>query len=123
VRTSWVFGKGGKNYLSKLLELKESEIRLTNDQWSRFTYAPDLAAALLKLLGQKGLYHFANQGVATKYEFGLAIDKTKVVPVPGAYFPSKAKRPIYTAFDTSKIEQLMPIRSWREALQEYLCTS
>ncbi len=122
VRTSWVFGSGGKNFVSKLLQLlqTESEVRLANDQWSRFTYAPDLAAALLKLPPEPSLYHYANQGVATKYEFGLALSD-RVIPVPSSFFPVPCKRPIYTALDTTKIEQFLPIRPWQEALKEFLC--
>lgn len=134
VRTSLLFGSGGKNFVSKLLEMLQTqrEIRLTNDQWSRFTYAPDLAGALLQMLDREGLYQYANQGVATKYEFALAMREEaqllgypivteSIVPVPSSAFPSACQRPAYSAFDTTKIEQFVPIRHWREALREFLC--
>lgn len=134
IRTSWIFGSGGKNFVNRLLKMlqTEKEIRLTADQWGRFTYAPDLAKAILKMLDQKGLFQFANTGVASKYDFALvmkemALDlqypvKTEtILPVPGSFFPSLCKRPGYSAMDTAKIEQIVTIRSWQEALKEFLC--
>lgn len=134
LRTSWIFGGGGKNFVSKLLKMLQSqkEIRLTDDQWGRFTYAPDLANAILKLLDQKGLFQFANAGVATRYEFGLAMREEAflmgypimadaIISVSGVSFPTPCERPTYSAFDTSKIERLITIRHWREALKDFLC--
>ncbi len=134
IRTSWIFGHGGKSFISKLLQmlLTQKEICLTNDQWGRFTYAPDLARAILQMIGRVGLYQYANAGIATKYEFGLEMRKearflgfpvvTKsIIPVPGATFPAPCKRPAYSAFDSQKIESFVTIRHWREALRNFLC--
>lgn len=134
IRTSWIFGSGGKNFVSKLLKMLQTqkEIRLTDDQWGRFTYAPDLAEAILRMLDQTGLYQFANFGVATKYEFGLAMREEAflmrypimtdaIIPVPGAAFPAPCERPAYSAFDTSKIESFIQIRHWRQAMRDFLC--
>lgn len=134
IRTSWVFGNGGKNFVAKLLPLLQTqkEIRLTQDQWARFTYAPDLAEAILQMLDQSGLYQYANAGVTTRYEFGQAMREEaillrwpvvteSIIPVPGAAFPAPCKRPIYSAFDTTKIESFVTIRPWREALRDFLC--
>ena len=108
---------------------------MTANQWGRPTYAPDLAAAILLLLDRSGLYQFANAGVTTKYEFGVAmfeealkrklpIATEKILPVPASFFPSACKRPVYSAFDTGKIERDLglAIRPWREALKDFLCT-
>lgn len=134
IRVSWLFGHGGKNFVSRLLELlqTEKEIRLTNDQWNRPTYTPDFAEAIFAMKDQKGLYQYANEGVATKYEFAVAmreeamrlgyrVKTEKLIPVPSTAFPSPCQRPIYSAFDTTKIEQFVPIRPWREALRDFLC--
>ncbi len=134
IRTSWIFGSTGKNFVSKLLTMLQTqkEIKLTDDQWGRFTYAPDLADAILKMLDHSGLYQFANGGVATKYEFGLAMREEAflmgypimaeaIIPVPSALFPAPCERPIYSAFDTMKIEAFLPIRHWRKALKDFLC--
>lgn len=134
IRPSGIFGNGGKNFVNKLLQMLQTqkEIRLTHDQWGRFTYAPDLANAILQMLDHTGLYHYANGGVATKYDFGLAMREEalslgypviteSIIPVPGSFFPSPCKRPVYSAFDTSKIETFVTIRHWREALRDFLC--
>ncbi len=134
IRTSGIFGDGGKNFVSKLFQMlqNEKEIRLTQDQWGRFTYAPDLAKAILQMLDQKGLYQYANSGVVSKYEFALAMRQEaiqlgfpviteSILAVAGASFTSPCKRPVYSAFDTTKIESMVPIRHWREALREFLC--
>ena len=138
IRTSSVFGKGGKNFLSKLLQIfqEKEEIFLNDDQWGRPTYAPDLAQGILRMLDVSGLYHFANAGAATKYTFGCAMKSLdeeagiqvrtkKLAGTPGFAFPSLCKRPLYSVFDTSKIEQVLktPIRPWQEALKEFLCAS
>lgn len=134
IRTSWIFGSGGKNFVSKLFKMLQSqkEIRLTDDQYGRFTYAPDLADAILLMLDKSGLYQFANAGVSTKYEFGLAMREEaflmgfpimaeSMIPVPGAFFPAPCERPAYSALDTTKIEAFMRIRHWREPLKDFLC--
>jgi dTDP-4-dehydrorhamnose reductase len=135
IRTSWIFGEGGKNFVAKLLQflLEKEEIQLTHDHWNCPTFVKDLAKAVFGMLNASGVFHFSNRGAATKYEFGLAmreeamaagfpIAAKRILPVPGSTFPSPAKRPVYSAFDTSKIESLLgyPIRSWREALSDYL---
>lgn len=138
LRTSWIFGSGGKNFIAKLLNMfqTEKEIFLSSDQWGRPTYVGDLCKALFCLLDHQGLYHFANQGVATKYEFGhwmyqeaLKLGWTfraeRITPVSKEHFPGGAMRPSYSAFDTSKIEAVLPfqIRNWQDALKEFLCNT
>jgi len=132
VRTSWIFGSGGKNFVSTLLKMLQTqeEIRLVDDQWGKFTYAPDLASCLLQNLSRQGLYSFANDGVTTKYEFGVAMREIakelgfhvvtqSIVPVPASTFPLPATRPTYSALDTTKYDK--PIRHWKEALRDFLC--
>jgi dTDP-4-dehydrorhamnose reductase len=134
IRTSWLFGNGGKSFVSKLLKMLQTqkEIRLTDDQWGRFTYAPELSDAILKMQDQKGLYQYANEGITTKYEFGLAmreealsmgypIKTESILPVASTYFPAPCERPAYSAFDTRKIAPFVTIRHWREALRDFLC--
>ena len=134
VRTSWVFGEGGKNFVAKMMQLlrEQKEIRLTCDQWGRPTYAPDLAKVLLQMFGRPGIYHFANAGVATKYTFGLAMKEealrlgipadAQLIAAAGSSFPSPCKRPVYSAFDTAKIEQALQSkpRPWQTTLREFM---
>lgn len=134
IRTSWIFGDGGKNFVAKLLQMLQSEkvIRLADDQWGRPTYAPDLAGAILQMLGAKGLYQYANTGISTKYQFGLTMREEaillgfpvvteSILPVPSSTFPSPCKRPVFTPFDTTKIETIVSIRPWQQALRDFLC--
>jgi dTDP-4-dehydrorhamnose reductase len=136
LRVSWLFGAGGKNFAARLLELlqKNEVVQLTHDQWGRPTYVPDLVQTIDRLLNRSGLYQFANQGAATRYEFGTALREEalelgiplkvkELIPVPSSTFASLAKRPAYSVFDTTKIEQELhlSIRPWRATLKEYLC--
>ncbi len=137
IRTSSIFGVGGKNFVAKLLSLFEQkkEIFLSNDQWVRPTYAKDLSLVILHICKffQKGIYHFANEGIATKFSFGFKMKeilekmdpKTSSVllrEVPSSFFPSVCKRPVYSVLDTEKIEKTFQvnIRSWEDALEEFL---
>ncbi len=136
VRTSWVFGEGGKNFVAGMLQkLQEPHpLLLTHDQRGRPTYAPDLADTIMRMLDASGVYHFANAGEASKYEFGMAMREealglgfpvaaSEIIPVPRSFFPESAPRPGYSVFSTAKIESFLqkPIRPWRECLREYLC--
>jgi dTDP-4-dehydrorhamnose reductase len=136
IRTSSLFGDGGKNFVAKLFQKfwKNEEIILTNDQYNSPTFVEDLSSVIFQMLDQSGLYHFANQGVATKFAFGSAIcDHAKnqgihvnrPIPVSSHMFPSCCQRPIYSVFDTSKIAKHLksPIRTWEEALHSYLIQS
>jgi len=136
IRTSWIFGSGGKNFVAKFWQMlqEKKEISLTNDQWGRPTYVMDLAKTILEMLDQSGIYHFANLGIATKFSFGSLMQELaqfykhltltkKIHAVPSSTFPALCKRPIYSAFDTTKIEAVLkkPIRTWQEALKEHIC--
>ena len=137
LRTSWIFGKGGKNFVANLFRLfqEKTTVELTCDQWGRPTYAPDLVSVIYQLLNASGLYQFANQGPTNKYEFGLALREEalalgiplkveNIIPVSSSKFASMAQRPVYSVFDTTKIEQELniSIRFWRDALREFLCS-
>lgn len=134
LRTSWLFGQGGKSFVGRMMEQfeKEEELFLTDDQWGRATFVEDLVEAILKMLDQPGLYHFAGQGVTTRYQFACAMKEEmealgmpmkikKLNAVPGSHFVSPAKRPRYSALATEKIEGVIgPIRPWREGLRDFL---
>lgn len=135
LRTSWLYGWGGKNFVARVLDLlqKPEPLRLVADQISRPTYAPDLVQVMLQMANRSGLYQFANAGPTSKYDFALALREEavklglpiycpKIEPCLSSEFPSPAKRPLYTAFDTATIEHLLHIkpRHWRDTLPEYL---
>ena len=135
IRTSWVFGKGGKNFVSSLWEKlhKEEKLTVVTDQQSRLTYAQDLAEAILSLLCHEGIYHFANQGVVSRFEIanhmktllqekGTSLACREIAPVSKTIFQTVAARPQFSALDTQKIERVLgnAPRSWQEALKEYI---
>jgi dTDP-4-dehydrorhamnose reductase len=142
VRTSWLFGEHGANFvrtISKLLAERD-ELRVVADQEGRPTYAGDLADALLELAGAgerpaapDGIYHFANAGAVSWHgfasairelslELGLPVRAARVVPVTTAEFPRPAPRPAYSVLDTSRIESVLGTspRPYPSALREYL---
>ena len=133
VRTSWVFGMGGVNFVDTILKRVEGgarELSVVNDQVSRPTFAADLAAGIRRLVEKRvtGVVHFANAGDATWFDLAseaLAREghtDVLVRPVPTSAFPRPARRPHWTVLDTSLYERLtggVP-RSWREALCDYL---
>lgn len=135
LRTSWVFGEGGKNFISSLLDKiqKEEKIYVSSDQRNRLTYVTDLVEVLLSLLCHSGIFHFANQGEASRFEVaqkmlkdlqgkGVALNCREIIPTDSSTFSQVAKRPSYSALDTTKIEALLgkSPRPWQEALKEFL---
>lgn len=133
VRTSWVFGSHGNNFVKTMLKLSEKykEIRVVNDQTGTPTYTPDLARLLADMAETEryGIYHASNEGGYISWaEFAEEIFRqanrdTKVIPVTTAeYGASKAKRPFNSRLDKQSIKEngfaLLPI--WQEALARYL---
>jgi dTDP-4-dehydrorhamnose reductase len=132
IRTSWVFSSHGNNFVKTMLRLmkERDQLNIVADQKGRPTYAKDLAIATMKMIEAmnagktiKGIYHFANQGETTWFDFastiranaGLSCD---VQPIETKDFPTPAKRPAYSVLDTSKIENDLEIgiRHWKDAL-------
>jgi len=90
VRTSWLFGIGGPNFVSTILRaaLKQTELRVVNDQFGCPTYALDLACFLLKLVktGAYGVYHVTNQGITNWYDFAKEILRQAGITYPSLPF-------------------------------------
>jgi dTDP-4-dehydrorhamnose reductase len=135
IRTSWLFGSGGKNFFSSLLNwLKaKEEVSVANDQWGRPTYAPDLAYAIMDLLDQKGIFHFANYDAASRFEIAqFAFEEMRrqnipmtckcILPVSKESFAVEAPRPSHSILNTEKYTQVTgkQPRIWKEALKEFL---
>jgi len=132
VRTSWIFGPGGKNFGSRVIQLARqgAHIRAVTDQTSIPTYAPDLAARIHELVnrGAHGLYHVTNSGPANWFDFAtLALDlaqlgHTPIEPVTREGLKQLAPRPHNTPMRCIVSERLglRPLRSWREALEEFV---
>lgn len=135
LRTSWVFGKGGKNFVSSILDKiqKEEKIYVVSDQRNRLTYVHDLTQAILSLLCHSGVFHFANHGETSRFEVaqqmlqtvqdrGLPTACREIFAVNSSAYPQIAQRPLYSALDTTKIENLLGIapRSWETTIKEFI---
>lgn len=137
IRTSWVFGVHGSNFVKTMLELLEKRPRLqvVHDQQGSPTYTVDLARLVssLSLTEKYGIYHASNSGTCTWYEFAQAIaeEATKQIgfkpsavlePCTTGQFPRPAPRPQYSVMDHLAIRTngLPPMRAWREALIAFL---
>ncbi len=119
VRTSWLYGTHGKNFVDTMLMLsgKMDAVKVVDDQFGKPTYAFDLAMKTKEILNHPpGIYHITNEGVCSWFEFASAIIKN-VVPCTSDEFPRKAMRPKYSVLANTKTT---PMRHWRDALAEYL---
>jgi dTDP-4-dehydrorhamnose reductase len=132
IRTSWVFSSHGNNFVKTMMRLmkERDQLNIVADQKGRPTYAKDLALATMHMIEAihagktiKGIYHFANQGETTWYDFAVKIKAIAGLtcalnPIETKDFPTPAKRPAYSVLDTSKIEEALSlsIPHWEEAL-------
>jgi dTDP-4-dehydrorhamnose reductase len=133
VRASWLFGRGGWNFVEAILRQAEegkAEIPVVDDQKGRPTATADFAEGILALLvaGATGIFHFANRGEVTWFEYATEIlllaglTGVHLSPTTTAALGRPAARPLYSVLDTSKYEGLTgrTIRHFREPLVEYL---
>jgi len=131
IRSLWLYGKGGNNFVTTIQKLarEKPELRVVNDQTGTPTYTRDLAHAIKSLIrgNPQGIYHVANQGACTWYEFACRIVKltsspANVIPISSDEIKRPAKRPAYSVLDCSRFmqETKMELRHWDAALQEYL---
>lgn len=142
VRTSWLYGVNGGNFVKTMLRLASERegLRVVYDQAGSPTWSADLAEALVSIAldikaGNKhwGLYHYSNEGVASWYDLavaaivegrrlGLPIKCTHVEPILTAEYPTPAKRPPYSVFDKALIKKTfgLKIPNWRVSLREMM---
>ncbi|TOZ04583.1 dTDP-4-dehydrorhamnose reductase [Leuconostoc pseudomesenteroides] len=129
VRTSWVFGEYGKNFLQKIQSLagQHTEISVIADRFGRPTWAKTLADFLYYLVTNKpsyGIYNFSNDGTASWYEFAKEIlreNDVNVIPVSYKNFPQVAERPKYSVLSLEKAKSIgFVIPTWQEDLNTFL---
>jgi len=131
VRTSWVYGLNGNNFVSTMIKLAESrkEINVVSDQIGAPTYTKDLAEFIVKLVqtDSYGTYHGVNEGYCSWYEFAKSIfAKTgiemNVNPISTEDYPTKAKRPLNSRLSkentTKAVLDRMP--HWEDALTRFI---
>lgn len=133
LRTSWLYSEFGNNFLKTMLKLSETrnEIGVVSDQVGSPTYAMDLAKVILKIVEcnstSYGIYNFSNEGVASWYDFAVAIFedkkiKIKVNPITTEDFPTPAERPRYSVLDKTKIKDVFKVEvpNWKSSLKNAL---
>lgn len=138
VRTAWLYGAEGKNFVKTMLCLARNNgvIKVVNDQMGSPTNAADLADAVLRLAVTEayGIYHAVNAGVCSWYDFacrivdqkGIPCEKTPLTSVEyKAMFPASADRPAYSVLSTEKLAAVIgrPMRSWQAAIDDFLATN
>lgn len=131
IRTSWLYGINGNNFVKTMLRLsKEKEvIKVVNDQWGTPTYTKDLAKGIYFLIKTDayGTYHMTNNGEITWYDFAKNIFKItninmKVEPITTEEYNAPATRPKYSVLDNYVLRLRFDykLRDWEEGLNEYL---
>lgn len=130
IRTSWLYGKNGKNFVDTITRLgkEKKELKVINDQFGKPTFTVDLAKQILYILNNDlpfGIYHITNEtkkGGITWYNFAKKICKlqklkVRVKPCTTEEYPLPAKRPAHSALINTKLPK---IRKWQKALKEYI---
>lgn len=146
LRTAWVYGTYGKsNFVKTMLRLfaERDEVRVVADQVGTPTWASDIATASATLLPQlspdgeqsplTGIYHFTNSGVASWYDFAVAIFEEakllgfpvkvqRIVPISTAEYPTPAVRPAYSVLSGKKVSAALGTYPpyWRDGLRQML---
>lgn len=133
IRTSWVYGIFGQNFMKTMIRLSQerSELGVVNDQWGSPTSSKELAKGILHAVQHPewipGIYHFSNSGTTTWFEFASTIlelteAKTIVKPITTNQYPTPAKRPKFSKLDTAKWESTYgyTIPHWKDSLKEIL---
>lgn len=140
IRTSWMYGIGGHNFVYAILKkLREQEnISVVSDQYGSPTYAKDLASLIVSLTqngarAPKGLYHYTNKGITTWYDFAKKICEfandlklippgRNVIPISFNEYKLDADRPLNSSLSKEKIEKTFSLKipTWESSLKEFL---
>jgi dTDP-4-dehydrorhamnose reductase len=131
VRTQWLFGRHGRNFIETILALfsERDSIEVVHDQQGSPTYTVDLSKAIAALVRKdlNGTFHVSNNGSCSWYDFALEIVRLadvsgiEIIPISSADLNRPAKRPLYSVFNRQRLEHEAGIemRTWQEALQDY----
>ncbi len=134
IRTSWLYSSYGNNFVKTIRKYgkERDELKVVFDQIGTPTYARNLAQTIIEMINfsekskfNNGIYHFANEGVLSWYDFAKEICeisdiKVNITPVLSEQFPMPAKRPAYSVLDKDKIKTTfgIAIPYWKESLKE-----
>jgi dTDP-4-dehydrorhamnose reductase len=135
VRTSWLYGVGGNNFVETIIRLAQErgELKIVADQRGTPTWTDDLAAAIYALVKTDtfGIYHYSNAGECSWFDFATEIVRQlrlaqpvkadQLLPIPTEGYPLPAERPRYSVLSKKKIQQLtgLAIPAWQDSLKHY----
>jgi dTDP-4-dehydrorhamnose reductase len=134
LRTSWLFGCNGKNFIRTIVSAarKGEPLRVVNDQKGSPSFTRDLAAHTRTMLerGCRGTYHVTNSGSCSWYELAqkavqwAGVTDASIIPVTTPEFPRPARRPANSVLANERLDQegFPPLRPWQEAVQDYIRT-
>ncbi len=131
LRTSWVFGKNGKNFVRTMLRLgaEKKELRVVSDQIGSPTYAKDLARVICDMIptDKYGIYHVRNEGYVSWADFAkMIMEKSglscRIIPVPSSEYVTLARRPLNSRLSGKKLQAagFAPMPTVADALDRYL---
>ncbi len=133
VRTAWLYGAGGSNFVKTILGLESNRptLDVVDDQWGQPTWTADVARQIIRMVhvaAPAGIYHATSSGSTTWYGFARAIfeligaDPERVRPVTSAAFPRPAPRPAYSVLghDAWRAADMRPPPGWRTSLERAL---
>jgi len=144
IRTAWLYGKNGGNFVNTMLRLfkEKDSIGVVSDQWGSPTNTHDLASAIIEIIKTPhtdtknqyyGIYHYANEGKTNWHEFACEIYKIakinnlikknlKIIPILTCEYKTRAKRPQNSYLSKDKIKKNfgISIRSWQDALSDFI---
>lgn len=133
IRTAWLYSEFGHNFVDTMLRLgrEGKPLKIVSDQIGTPTYSGDLASAIHTIITQAewkaGIYHYTNEGVASWYDFAMAIFRLSgltpdVTPVGTRDYPTPAKRPLYSVLSKDKIKKTFQIKIpyWENSLKKCL---
>ncbi|WP_461206130.1 dTDP-4-dehydrorhamnose reductase [Clostridium sp. DL1XJH146] len=130
IRTSWVYGKNGNNFVKTMLKLAQTrnELNIIDDQIGAPTYTPDLALLTCDMIQttKYGTYHGVNENYCSWYDFAIDIFKKagiemKVNPIDTSEYPTKAKRPLNSRLSKERLDKngFKRLPKWENALSRY----
>ncbi|MEA3197375.1 MAG: dTDP-4-dehydrorhamnose reductase [Gammaproteobacteria bacterium] len=138
LRTAWVYAAAGRNFVLTMLRLmrEKEQLSVVSDQIGTPTWAGGIAAAIWGLIEvgvPGGVYHWTDLGVASWYDFAVAIQDEAlargllsraipITPIPTAAYPTRARRPAFSVLDSGSTRALIsiPARHWRHNLRTML---
>jgi dTDP-4-dehydrorhamnose reductase len=139
LRTSWVYGRRGRNFLTTMQRLagERDEIRVVDDQTGAPNWARELARSTARIVARglpwvaerRGLYHLTARGATTWYGFARAIladvPRVRIVPITTAEYPTPARRPHWSVLDTARFERTFgfALPDWHASLVDCLASA